>query len=163
MEASRCWAEISRAALVHNARVARERIGSAELLAVVKANAYGHGMLGVAETLRDEAKFFGVANVEEAIALREKLDHPVMILGPALPDERRLIIERGFIPSISTFEEAAEFDRLAKGRRAPICFVIDTGMGRMGTPAEHASDVAAKVALLPNLTLQSIASHLPVC
>ncbi len=162
MQTSRCWAEISRAALVHNARVARDRIASAELLAVVKANAYGHGMLGVAETLRAEAKFFGVANLEEAVALRQKLDHPVMILGPALPDERRPIIERGFIPSISTFEEAAEFDRLAKGRRAPVCFVIDTGMGRLGTPAAEAVGVAEKIASLPNLTIQSVASHLPV-
>jgi alanine racemase len=162
MQASRCWAEISRAALVHNARAARDRIGSAELLAVVKANAYGHGMAGVAETLRDEAKIFGVANLEEAVALREKLDHTVMILGPALPDERRLIIERGFIPPISTFEEAVEFDRLAKGRRAPICFVIDTGMGRLGTCAAEAAEVAVKIASLPNLSVHSVASHLPV-
>lgn len=162
MQVSRCWAEISRAALVHNARAARSRVGSAELLAVVKANAYGHGMIGVAETLRDEATSFGVANVEEAIALREKLDHPIMIFGPALPDERRLIIERGFIPSVSTLEEAAEFDRLATGRRAPVCVVVDTGMGRMGIPAVDAVETAAKIASLPNLELHSIASHLPV-
>jgi alanine racemase len=162
MQTSRCWAEISRKALVHNARVAQERIGSAELLAVVKANAYGHGMLGVAEALRNQAKIFGVANLEEAVALRQKLDHPVMILGPALPDERRLIIERGFIPSISTLEEAREFNRLAKDRSAPICFVIDTGMGRMGTPATDAVETAAKIAALPNLKLHSVSSHLPV-
>lgn len=162
MQASRCWAEISRAALVHNARVARDRIGSAELMAVVKANGYGHGMLGVAETLRSEAKLFGVANLEEAVALREKLDHPIMILGPALPDERRLIIERGFVPPLSTIEEAIGFDRLAKGRRAPVCLVIDTGMGRLGTPAAQAIELAEKIAALPNLTIHSVASHLPV-
>ena len=63
----RCWVEIDRGALRHNARVARERIGSAEMLAVVKANAYGHGMIGVAETLASEVQLFGVANLEEAI------------------------------------------------------------------------------------------------
>ncbi len=55
----RCWAEIDRSALRHNAKVVRDRIGPAEMLAVVKANAYGHGILGVAETLADDAQLFG--------------------------------------------------------------------------------------------------------
>ena len=54
----------------HNAAVVRDRIGSAELLAVVKANGYGHGMIGVAQALANDAQLFGVANLEEAIALR---------------------------------------------------------------------------------------------
>ena len=66
----RCWAEIDRSALRHNAKVVRDRIGSAEMLAVVKANAYGHGLMGVAEALGDDAQLFGVANLEEAIVLR---------------------------------------------------------------------------------------------
>ena len=85
---SRCWAEIDRSALRHNAAAVRERIGSAELLAVVKANGYGHGMVGVAEALAKDVQLFGVANLEEAITLRDSLAHPVIILGPALPDER---------------------------------------------------------------------------
>src|SRR5256885_914032 len=87
-ETYRCWAEIDRGALRHNAKVVRERIGSAEMLAVVKANAYGHGLLDVAEALATDAQLFGVANLEEAIALREKLTHPIIILGPATPEER---------------------------------------------------------------------------
>ncbi len=67
----RCWAEIDRSALRHNAKVVRERIGSAEMLAVVKANAYGHGLMGVAETLADDAQLFGVANLGEAVAQRD--------------------------------------------------------------------------------------------
>ena len=53
-ETFRCWAEIDRNALRHNARAVRQRIGSADMLAVVKANAYGHGLLGVAQTLADD-------------------------------------------------------------------------------------------------------------
>jgi alanine racemase len=68
----RCWAEIDRSALRHNAKIVRERVGSAEIVAVVKANAYGHGLIGVAETLADEVQLFGVANLEEALALRAK-------------------------------------------------------------------------------------------
>ena len=86
-ETYRCWAEIDRAALRHNAKVVRDRIRSAEMLAVVKANAYGHGLLGVANGLADEAQLFGVANVEEALILRESLPHPIVILGPATPED----------------------------------------------------------------------------
>src|SRR5256712_3765287 len=109
----RCWAEIDRSALRHNAKVVRERIGSAEMLAVVKANAYGHGLLGVAEALADQAQLFGVANLEEALALRQRFRQPIIILGPSLPEERSTVVERGFIPTISTFKEAREFSRLA--------------------------------------------------
>ena len=84
-EVYRCWAEIDRSALRHNAKLVRERIGSAEMLAVVKANAYGHGMVGVAQTLANDAQLFGVANLEEAITLRKSLPHPIIILGPAIP------------------------------------------------------------------------------
>src|SRR4029077_7627399 len=128
-ETYRCWAEIDRSALRHNAGVVRERIGSAEMLAVVKANAYGNGLLGVAQTLADDAQLFGVANLQEALALRESLPHPVVILGPATPEERSVIAERGFIPTISSLEEAQEFNRVGP---TTINFKIDTGMGRMG-------------------------------
>ncbi len=85
----RCWAEIDRAALRHNARVARERAGEGkELLAVVKANAYGHGMIEIAHALRAEADLFGVANLHEAVELQESgVTEPILILGPALPEE----------------------------------------------------------------------------
>ena len=128
-ETYRCWAEIDRAALRHNAKVVRDRIGSAEMLAVVKANAYGHGLVGVAETLADEAQLFGVANLQEALTLRESLPHPIVILGPATPEERPIIAEHGFIPTISSLEEAQAFDRL---KPTSVNFKIDTGMGRMG-------------------------------
>src|SRR5215831_12789089 len=125
---SRCWAEIDRDALRHNARVVRERIGEAEMLAVVKANAYGHGLIGVSETLAEQAQLFGVANLEEALALRERVHLPVIILGPSLLEEMPTIIQRGFIPTISTFEEAQAFDRLSVEAFVPINFKLDTGM-----------------------------------
>ncbi|PZR75929.1 MAG: alanine racemase [Chthoniobacterales bacterium] len=158
----RCWAEIDRSALRHNAGVVRERIGSAEMLAVVKANGYGHGMVGFAETLADVAQLFGVANLEEAITLRGSLPHPIIILGPALPEERAAIVERGFIPSISTLEEAQDFDRLAGGGKVEINLKFDTGMGRMGVPESDAVAVFKKVSALPNTKIHSISTHLPV-
>jgi Alanine racemase len=142
----RCWAEIDRGALRHNAGVVRERIGSAEMLAVVKANAYGHGLVGVAETLASEVQFLGVANLEEALTLRNAgISHPVIILGPAVPAERSTIVEREFIPTISAVEEAEAFDRIGS---VAINFKVDTGMGRMGVP-ESESVAAFKEGIGP--------------
>ncbi len=158
----RSWAEIDRTALCHNAGVVRERIGAAQLLAIVKANAYGHGMVGVAQALTDAAQLFGVANLEEAIELRRALPHPIVILGPALPEERSTIAEREFIASVSTFEEAQEFDRAARAKPVAINFVVDTGMGRMGTPEAAAAGIFKKVSTLPNIKIHSVSTHLPV-
>ena len=155
----RCWAEIDRSALRHNANVVRQRIGSAEMLAVVKANAYGHGSLGVAQTLADDAQLFGVANLEEALALREVVPHPIVILGPPTPGERSVIARRGFIPTISSLEEAEAFSRLG---RSAINFKIDTGMGRMGVIVNEARDVFKRVTTLPNIEVHSISTHMPV-
>src|SRR4051812_5969078 len=69
-ETYRCWAEIDRNALRHNIGAVRERVRGAEILAVVKANAYGHGLIGVAEAVAGDVQLFGVANLEEALALR---------------------------------------------------------------------------------------------
>lgn len=158
-ETHRCWAEIDRSALRHNARVVRERTGSAEILAVVKANAYGHGLLGVAQTLAGDAQLFGVANLQEALALRESLSHPIVILGPATPEERSVIAERGFIPTISSLEEAEAFNRFGP---VAINFKIDTGMGRMGVVEHQAVEVFKKLAALPNINIHSISTHMPV-
>jgi alanine racemase len=157
-ETYRCWAEIDRSALRHNAKVVRDRIGSAEMLAVVKANAYGHGLAGVAQTLADNAQLFGVANVEEALALREVVPHPIVILGPTIPDERSIIAERGFIPTISSLEEAQAFSRFGP---TVINFKIDTGMGRMGVVENEARGVFKRVAMLSNIDVHSISTHMP--
>jgi len=85
-----------------------------------------------------------------------------MILGPALPAERSLIAEGGFIPSISTLDEAQEFDRVAQRTPVAINFVIDTGMGRMGVPQAEAMALFKKVATLSNLKIHSLSTHLPV-
>src|SRR5204862_2776851 len=158
-ESHRCWTEIDRSAFQHNAKVVRERIGSAEMLAVVKANAYGHGLLGVAQALAEDAQLFGVANVEEARTLRESLPHPVIILGPATPEERSIIAQIGFIPTISSLDEAQAFDEL---KPVSVNFKIDTGMGRMGVVENEALKVFKRVAALPNINIHSISTHMPV-
>jgi alanine racemase len=159
----RCWAEIETDALRHNAALLRARLGpKIELLAVVKADAYGHGMAGAAKALADEVNLFGVANLTEAIALRDKVSRPIVILGPALPEEQPSIAQHGFIPSLSTLEEAQKFDRLAGEEKVAINFKIDTGMGRMGVPQDEALELFKKVSVLPHLKIHSVSTHLPV-
>ena len=155
----RCWAEIDRAALRHNARVVRNRIGSAEMLAVVKANAYGHGLVGVAQALADDAQLFGVANIEEGLTLRQSLPHPIVILGPTVPEERPVIAEHEFIPTISSLDEAEAFSRL---KPVSVNFKIDTGMGRMGVVENEALEIFKTVAALRNIEIHSISTHMPV-
>jgi alanine racemase len=160
----RCWAEIDQDALRHNARVVRDRLGpGVELLAVVKANGYGHGLVGVAKALAKEAQIFGVANLEEAATLRGEVSQPIIILGPALLEETGPIVEGGFIPSVSTLEEAQDFDRAAAGRSpVAINFKVDTGMGRMGVPLAEATALFGKIVALPNIKIHSLSTHLPV-
>jgi alanine racemase len=159
----RCWAEIDPAALRHNARVARERVGpDAALLAVIKANGYGHGLAAVADALRDEAKLFGVANLQEAMEAREVVPHPIILLGPALRTERAAIVSHAFIPSVSNYQEAREFSRAAEHSSVAVSCAIDTGMGRMGIAEGDASGELSRIAALPNLTIHSVSTHLPV-
>ena len=163
IENFRCWAEIDRHLLRHNAAAVRDRLGpEVQLLAVVKANAYGHGMVGVAEALADHAAIFGVANLEEATLLRASLPHPIIILGPALPEERPLLVERKFIPSVSALAEAEAYSRLAGDLPVEIAFVIDTGMGRMGAVESEAVALFKKIVVLPKIKVHSISTHLPV-
>jgi len=156
----RCWAEIDRSALRHNLGVVREKIRGAEILAVVKANAYGHGLVGVAEAVAEEVQLYGVANLEEALTLREAgLAHPVIILGPAVPGERAAIVQHEFIPTISTIEEAKAFAQLGP---VSINFKVDTGMGRMGVPEPQWLAAFKAVSALTNLRVHSVSTHMPV-
>jgi len=164
----RCWAEIDLGAIRHNAGVARRLAGpGAGIMAIVKANAYGHGLAEVVRVLRDSVAMYGVANVHEAQDVLAALgrgapDQPgIFILGPALPGERPAIVEGGFVPAISTIEEAAAFSALGHGRRIPVHLAIDTGMGRMGIAEEEAGTVAREILRLPDLAIAGVATHLP--
>lgn len=162
--ARRCWAEIDLVALRHNIAVVRGQVGAGvQIMAVVKANAYGHGVGPVARALVGHADMFGVANVTEAEELRRHVpDAPVFILGPALPDERARLAAARFIPSVSTVEEARAYAALAGAEPLPVHLVIDTGMGRIGILEEDAVTIAREILALPALAVTGLTSHLPV-
>ena len=160
----RCWAEIDLAALRHNVAAIRARLAPvARIMAVVKANAYGHGAATVARALAGQVEMFGVANVAEAREVRAHApETPVFILGPALPEVRAEIVAAGFIPSVSDAAEARAFSDLGGGRRVPVHLVIDTGMGRIGVWAGEAVAVAYDILAMPGIEIAGLASHLPV-
>jgi alanine racemase len=168
----RCWAEIDLSALRYNVETASRLAGAgAGIMAIVKANAYGHGLPEIVRALRGAVAMFGVANVEEAREVRAALagdarsDAPepgIFILGPALPRERLEIVEGGFVPAISTLKEAAAYSALGYDKPAPVHLAIDTGMGRMGIPEEDAREVIEEILKMPQLVIAGIATHLPV-
>ncbi len=163
MEPHRCWAEIDLAAMAQNAQIAREAIAG-EIMAILKANAYGHGLLPVAGVLATHAAFLGVATLAEALELRAHLGpaQPVFLLSPALPEERAAIVENGFVPGLSTLEEARDFNAIAGRleRKFNAHLVIDTGMGRMGFTDSSLPEFLAAHGSLAHLSISGIASHL---
>ena len=156
----RTWAEIDHAALRHNVGFVRSKIGPSHgILAVIKANAYGHGAIETARTLAPETAIFGVANLNEAHEVQSAgTGRDIMILSPCLPGERRDAVEAGHIVTVSSADETAAFARFGKIR---VNFKVDTGMGRIGCQERNATAELRRLLDIPNATLHSVSSHLP--
>ena len=161
----RSWVDVDLSALRHNLKVIREMIApGARVAAVIKADAYGHGLPAITQSLDGDADLFAVANVTEAaVARRAGATKPILVLGPALPDERCALVEGGFIPSLSTVEEVEAYAALVPaGTQLPVHLVVDTGMGRIGLWGEETEPVLAAIQHAPGLRLEAVSSHLPV-
>jgi alanine racemase len=161
----RCWAEIDLAAIQHNARVAAG-VSQCGLIGVIKANAYGLGAVPVARALAGQVKMFGVATLAEALELRAAgIKTPVLLLGARVPEERETVVKHGFVPCISSVNEAKAWDALAKQKRKSSFVVhvaIDTGMGRIGFAApDWTARTIRALASLKHLRIDGIASHFP--
>lgn len=160
----RCWVEINRDALQHNADIARTQSGC-ELMAIVKANAYGHGAAEVAETLQDKVFLFGVANLQEADILRTAgITTPILLLSPCLPEEHEAVLGRGFHVCVNSLEEATDWEQLGNEYqcKVPVHLVVDTGMGRMGfTENQWNQSLFCSLLQLPHLQFEGLCSHLP--
>ena len=164
MSPHRCWAEVDHNALRHNAGAIRSAIGdNPGIIAVVKADGYGHGGPEVAKTLASYAEQFGVATLNEARAVRAAVpDKDILLLSPCLPGEREDVVCEGFIPVVSSAAEAKAYARLAKGKPVRIHLCIDTGMGRIGVWQDDAIKTAQEIAAIDGIEVESISTHLPV-
>jgi alanine racemase len=164
---SRCWAEIDTEALRHNVAVCQALAGDhCGIMAIVKADAYGHGLKQVVAALAGQLNWFGVANVREALRAREAAgdcNPHLLILSPATPGEIELIIANGFSASISTMEEVRAFSAVAKclAKPAKMHAVADTGMGRMGCPPAAFPDFIAAIRKDSHCLLEGIDTHFP--
>lgn len=133
------------------------------VMAVIKADAYGHGAIQVARLLQDRAAFFGVSSMLEATELRRAgLTNPVLILGHTPVSAFPAAIREGIRPTIFRYEDAKALSdvAVAAGIPAPFHFAVDTGMSRIGFPVtEEAADLCAQIAKLPGLVAEGIFSH----
>lgn len=160
----RCWAEIDLDALERNLRLIRASIPNhMKYVAVVKADAYGHGLHQTAAALMHAgADLFAVANITEAAALRELgTGWPILMLSPLLPDEDRFLAEYDVAATISTPDEVQRINAAgqAAGKPLTVHLKIDTGMGRLGVWHEKAQDLYAKIREAKFLKLAGIFTH----
>ena len=134
-----------------------------KLMAVVKANAYGHGLIPMAQELEAiGTDWLGVANVAEGEALRDAgVRLPILLLSATLPEEMKEAVQHKLALTLSTFEEARQLDRIARAmrRKAAVHFKIDTGMGRLGCWHEIAKEELARIRALPGLVVEGLCTH----
>ena len=160
------YLEIDIKKLLDNYRVFKKIMGeNIEILSVIKANAYGHGMVEIAKALENEGgKFFGVATIEEGIFLRESgIKSKILILGSLYPFlSFEYIYKYDLLPNISSFNMAEKLNEfcIKKNIILDIHIKIDTGMSRIGININSSFGEGMKISKLSNLKITGIFSHI---
>ncbi len=158
------WAQIDLSALRHNYKTLKKN--GVEILPVIKADAYGHGMIAVAEVLNElGVKIFGVSDVVEGMELRRNgFENDILLLESPLPAFAGDIVTNNLIPSVCSMELARALNKEAcgRGQKIKIHIKVDTGMGRLGVWHEDAFDFIRMVASFSNLILDGIFTHFPL-
>lgn len=159
------WLEVDSQALERNLeRIKMLTLPSAEVLAVIKANAYGHGLLEVAKVLERKVAYFGVASIEEAIRLRQfEVTTPILLFGVHFKAQVEQAIQSEVAFSVSSLEQAELIEAVSREQQKPavIHIKVDTGMGRLGIPLRQAREVIQKIHALSHLKLEGIYTHFP--
>ncbi|MFC1576104.1 alanine racemase [Candidatus Omnitrophota bacterium] len=143
------WAEVDLNAVRHNCKAIRSMLAPRiKIMAVVKANAYGHGMNEVARVLeRMKIEYLGVATLDEALALRKaRLKIPILVLGSCLPEEARVAVKNNITLTLCNRELLRALANIAgKKTRPKVHIKVDTGMGRIGVWHEKALEFTSEV------------------
>lgn len=156
------YVKIDMDAILQNYRNVCKKAG-VPVMAIIKADAYGHGAVQVAHLLEKECPFFGVSSVSEALELRQSgITQPILILGhtPAAAFPR--LVGAGIRPTLFSLEDAQALSSLAvqKGVVAPCHIAVDTGMSRIGFQVTREdADICARIGQLPNLEIEGVFSH----
>lgn len=167
----RAWAEINLDNIAHNISCIRKNLSdSTKLLAVIKADGYGHGYKEVAKVaVENGADFFGVASADEAMQLRRSgFSTPILILGPVDDDEFVYVVDNNIAITVFDAKVAERISSVATalGKQANIHIKVDTGMSRIGYLAvgdsaqrEAIIDEIISISNLPNITVEGIFTH----
>ncbi len=162
MKDSNTYVTIDLDVIAGNFRAIREKAG-VPVMAVIKADAYGHGAVPLAKQLQAECAFFGVSSVAEAMELRQAgLEKPILLLGHTPISAYNRIILLGIRPAICCYEDAKALSdaAVALGMEAPFHIAVDTGMSRIGFQVtEEAADICARIAALPGIVPEGLFSH----
>jgi len=155
-------AEVLLDAIGHNLRVVRDAVRGRKVLAVVKADAYGHGVVRVAQRLQAEGvDGFGVALAEEGIELREAgIDRAILVLNGISGGAHRDIINAALTPVLYEISEARAFDAVADGRPIDVHLKVDTGMGRLGVPLSELDNFLRALRECPSIRIAGLMTHL---
>ncbi|HEU4962747.1 MAG TPA: alanine racemase [Bacilli bacterium] len=159
------WAEINLDRIAHNVQAVRRSLPpDAQVMAVVKANGYGHGAIPVARmALKAGATYLAVSSVDEALELRKaNITAPVLVLGYTPPSQAQLVVEEGLTQTLYQQDmlEALHQAALAADRPAKVHIKVDTGMGRLGfTGVDEAVDFAKRTAATPGVELEGLFTH----
>ncbi|MEW6007751.1 MAG: alanine racemase [bacterium] len=151
------WVEINISAILYNLSCIKN-ITSSKILAVVKADAYGHGAIEVVRAIKDKIDMLGVFSIDEGIALREAgIRERILILGPTQASYAEKLIHYDLTPSVFTEEMLLS---LKAKKPINVHIKIDTGMWRIGVPYNDAPLFIEKAISYPNIRIEGIFSHL---
>ena len=149
--------------IIANYNSIKSHVGQAKVMAILKANAYGHGVIEVAQTLESiEADYFGVAYVEEGIALREaKIQTPILVLGGIIGSQIPLFLENNLDITASSVDKLHAIEAVAStlGKRARVQLKIDTGMSRIGVRHDSADGLFEACLLCKHIEVVGVFSH----
>lgn len=157
------WVEVNLSAIENNARRLVEIANGAQVMAMVKANAYGHGAVEVSRaTLRGGARWLGVVSVGEGIELRRaNITAPILVTGYTSPDWTRPAVENDLTLTVFTSDGARAISDAARALniRARVHLKVDTGMSRLGVFPDDALAFARGVNALPNVEIEGVYTH----
>ncbi len=159
------WIEVDLGRILSNLDALRLKIRPyTRVMAVIKANAYGHGLVPVAKALEGKVDFLGIGSLKEATILREQaVTTPLFLFGRLLKDQISLALQMNLTLTVSSLEEASQISEAAKllSKEVTVHAKVDTGMGRLGIPLRDAAGEIEKMAGFPALRLEGIYTHFP--
>jgi alanine racemase len=161
--AARAWIEIDLGAVRHNLRSLKACVGTSQLVAVVKSDAYGHGLVEVARVAIEEGCWgLAVVNIDEGLTLRKNgFDCNLVVVGPIFPFELEAAIEADLALPVYSVEIAQAVSKTAQrlGRTVKVHLKVDTGLSRLAVPVDESKTFLELCSLLPNLDIEGLYSH----